>query len=189
MCFLGACFCVLLLALLTLSSARRQPFGIHSLFPYNIFWQATRSRDIIEALRYHISSCKGLGTQGSAKNVLIIDAKVHCVHWNWLRKIAVIITRRDAKITREDAMITRGDEIEEKGASVLQAIPSTAAGYTTIGIGERHTGQACVLGSPNKGKACPRACGHDSVVSSLRFKFGWVHLKGLDLQLKNPLQQ
>jgi hypothetical protein len=25
--------------------------------------------------------------------------------------------------------------------------PYTAASYTTIGIGERHTGQACVLGS------------------------------------------
>jgi hypothetical protein len=25
--------------------------------------------------------------------------------------------------------------------------PSTAAAYTIIGIGERHTGQACVLGS------------------------------------------
>jgi hypothetical protein len=48
-------------------------------------------------------------------------------------------------------MITRGDEIEEKGASVLQAIPSTAASYTTIGIGERHTGQACVLGSLEPG--------------------------------------
>jgi hypothetical protein len=37
--------------------------------------------------------------------------------------------------------------MEEEGASLLRAIPYTAASYTTIGIGERHTDQACVLGS------------------------------------------
>jgi hypothetical protein len=42
--------------------------------------------------------------------------------------------------------LQHGDENEEKGASLSRSIPSMAAVYTTIGIGKRHTGQACVLG-------------------------------------------
>jgi hypothetical protein len=37
--------------------------------------------------------------------------------------------------------------MDKKGASLLRANPSTATAYTIIGIGERHTGQACVLRS------------------------------------------
>jgi hypothetical protein len=42
--------------------------------------------------------------------------------------------------------LQHGDENEEKGASLSRSIPSMAAVYATIGIGKRHTGQACVLG-------------------------------------------
>ena len=37
--------------------------------------------------------------------------------------------------------------MEEKGASLLRSAPYMAAIYATIGIGGRHTGQACGLGS------------------------------------------
>jgi hypothetical protein len=42
--------------------------------------------------------------------------------------------------------LQHGDENKEKGASLPRYIPSMAAVYTIIGINERHTGQACVLG-------------------------------------------
>jgi hypothetical protein len=37
--------------------------------------------------------------------------------------------------------------MDEKEHPCSGLYPYTAAPYTTIGIGERHTGQACVLGS------------------------------------------
>jgi hypothetical protein len=52
MCLLGACFCVLLLALLTLSFARRQPFGIHSLFPYKWCLLSEINKAVLEILRW-----------------------------------------------------------------------------------------------------------------------------------------
>jgi hypothetical protein len=78
MCLLGACFCVLLLALLTLSSARRQPFGIHSLFPYNIFTDLERIDITVlgEKYQFCILDIKIVGYVYDAKERYLEYAKV-----------------------------------------------------------------------------------------------------------------
>jgi hypothetical protein len=52
MCFLGACFCVLLLAPLTLSSARRQPLGIHIPDPHKWCPLSETNKAVLEILRW-----------------------------------------------------------------------------------------------------------------------------------------
>jgi hypothetical protein len=42
--------------------------------------------------------------------------------------------------------LQHGDKIKKREHPLPRSIPSMAAVYTTIGIGKRHTGQACVLG-------------------------------------------
>jgi hypothetical protein len=51
-CFLGACFCVLLLAPLTLSSARRQPLGIHIQDPHKWCPLSEINKAVLEILRW-----------------------------------------------------------------------------------------------------------------------------------------
>jgi hypothetical protein len=52
MCFLGACFCVLLLVPLTLSSARRQPLGIHIPDPHKWCRLSEINKAVLEILRW-----------------------------------------------------------------------------------------------------------------------------------------
>jgi hypothetical protein len=83
------------------------------------------------SLRHHISSCKGLGTQGSTKTSSpSISKSIAFIGISW---------------GRMQSRLQHGDENKEKGASLPRSIPSMAAVYTIIGIGKRHTGQACVL--------------------------------------------